>query len=254
MQGHQRQLVALLLKSIKVGHQRDLLQKSSEPLLPRHGFVPRGDVEKLLYIFPAVTALFRAVQQGSLVARSAENNVHQLVKRLCRGQFLGNEQGGKKILRPFFRLCGKLLLPQISLQPAETIFILLKRLAEYLEGNIADPAGRHVHNSHETHQIARILRQAQISEYVLYLLPFIKFEAADDLVRHAASKHELLERPALGVRAVQHDHLPEVRHLKSRSLDHGETSRTSVAHEPVQDRSIFRLIHEFFFFRLFLGS
>ena len=82
---------------------------------------------------------------------------------------------------------------------------------ECLDGLVADRPGRHVDDPLEGDRVRVAAQDPQVGQRVLHLAALVEAGPADQLVADPVAQERLLDRPALGVRAVHHGDVARTR-------------------------------------------
>ena len=233
MHGHHRQGIAVNTgQGVHVGHERRLLKKCVEcgaghfPALVHHGL--RGGADEFAHIVEALACCLFALSAQMLVVANLDD---ELAQEFVHGQF---GHAGPKALdhRRECAECGPRGGPQVGhnvgprggrqqRQPN-----LTRPLGQELDGGVAHAAARRPDRAPERFVIGRVGDEAQIRHEIADLAAVVKADRAHQPVRNRMATARVFDCAALGIGAIQDDHIPE------RDLSLG-TARQHVREHPV---------------------
>ena len=104
-------------------------------------------------------------------------------------------------------------------RPVEADFVRFSVSLDAGEGLRTDAAPRFVDDAEQRNVVVRVVDQLEVRDDVLDLLALVELHAREDGVRDAAEQEFVLERPRLGVLAVQDREVTVVVPFRPQSLD-----------------------------------
>ena len=205
VQRHQGDVRALDVERVLVGEERDLLEERVERgLLLAPFLVLARDPDQLLEVLDPALRLERALGlehvhvaarrehlleqgRGPRLGRLGPQVVHQ------RRELAHLPRGGRRERHR------RRVLDGLHERPAHVGRVL----RQPLEGRLADPPPRAVHDPPERHLVGRVGDHLEIGDRILHLGPLVEARAADHAVRHALADEQILEHARLRIDPVE---------------------------------------------------
>ncbi len=208
VQCHQLHRIGIFVRLILAGFQRRVGEEGGEIAhvlqLVRALVLTAGGDQLVQVLYPRLGFLALLRQIHGLEAGVLDDDVRLLVQGQQGDLFL---QRVDEIHKAAHRVAGTagqhLVVEQCLGRLPQVLALIASVVTQYLEGAIADAAGRGVDHPLEAGVVATVVDKAQVGHGVLDFLALEEAQAAVDPVRHGVLHQRLFQHPRLGVGAIE---------------------------------------------------
>lgn len=208
VQGHQLHRVGVFVRLILAGLQRRVGEEGGEIAhvfqLVRALVLAAGGDQFVQVLYPRLgfLALFRQIH--GLEAGVLDGDIRLLMQRQQGHLLLQRVDQLDKAAHRVAGAAGQHLVVEQGLGRLPQVLALIAGVvSQYLEGAIADAAGRRVDHPLEAGVVTTVVDKAQVGHGVLDFLALEEAQAAIDAVRHGVLHQRLFQHPRLGVGAIE---------------------------------------------------